>query len=115
MASLVSVAKRNFNERYNIHVVLLLALKLQQVVVGAANRIGIFAANCRARVIDRAAARFRIQKLTSLAEQRISFASEHALFRIHLGEARRCLFLSNTKMLSQPADIAGCDLDSFVD
>jgi len=74
------MGERDFYQRYNIGVVLLFALKLQQIVISAARRVREFAANQRTRVINSTLAGFRIQKCAGLAEYRISLAPQNPFF-----------------------------------
>lgn len=50
----------------------------QEIVVAASKTVGILSANCRARFIDRASARFGIEKLADLLEDVILFMTKHA-------------------------------------
>jgi len=83
-----SVAERNLHERYDVGIALLLLFKFEQVVIRAALGVGELTANSRTRVVNGAASRFEIEKMTGLAEQRVGLASQHALLLVHFGEAR---------------------------
>src|SRR5881227_3913071 len=73
------VAKRDLHERHDRLVRLLAALELEQIIISTARARRILATDCGARVIDRTAARLRVEKLASLAEDRIGLAPQHRL------------------------------------
>jgi hypothetical protein len=86
---LITVLKSNLDEWNDIRIVLLLAFKLNQIVVSAARGDGKLTANKRPRVIDGAFARFLIQEHTGLSKQPVSFASEYSFFPKDLGKSLR--------------------------
>ena len=60
--------KSDLDERDNVRIVLLLAFKLNQIVVSAARGDGKLTADERSRVIDGALPRFLIQEHTGLSK-----------------------------------------------
>lgn len=83
-----SVAERNLHEGYDVRIALLLLFKLEEIVVRAALGVRELTTNSGTRMVNSAASRFQIEKVTSLPQQRVGFASQHTLLLIHFSEAR---------------------------
>src|ERR1041384_3649824 len=109
------IAKRNLHERHDRLVVLMSALKLNQVVISTTRALWIFATDRRPRVIDRATARLRIEKLAGFAEDRIAFAPEHRLVLPHSRVTSLRHFIGDIEVPRQPFDVALRHLHAVVD
>ncbi len=109
-------AEGDLKQRKHIYVVLLFALKLQHVVVRAARTPRILAADFRARVIDRAAARLMIKKHASVhVEKLVVRAAQHALAGVHLRVTTDRGFNRNAEMLGEAIDVALRHLHTLID
>ena len=94
---------------------MLAALKCQQIVIGAARARRKFATDLRAREIDSALARLRIEKLAGLAEDRIGLSPQNLLAFPGGGETllgRRKIY---AKVIRQAFDVALGNLNALVD
>src|SRR5215213_1370023 len=114
---LLDLAEGDLDERDDGRVVLLPALELQEVVIGAARAIRVRAADRGARVVDRAAARLLIQEHARLLEDHVLAAAQHPLaarpldLRVTLlGRLRR-----QAEMFRQAFEVAPRDLYALVD
>ena len=83
-----------------VGIVLLLAFEFHEIVVGAAFGGWKLSAHCRSRVIDRTAARLRVDKLASDAEQLITLATQHPFLRVDLCETRCRHFFGDAEVFS---------------
>ena len=95
-------------------IVLLVALKTEQVVVGAARSGRKLTANCGTGVINRAASGFGIDELASLFKQRVFLSAQHSLFAMHLRVTSSSNFFSHTEVLGESSNITRCYLDTLV-
>ena len=109
-----SIPERDLHQRYRVGIVLLLAFELQQIVVGAAFGDGKLSAHRRPRVIDPAASRFRVDKLASLAEQRVTLAAQHSFLLVHLCITRCRHFFRNVEVFRQTTNVARRYLNALV-
>src|SRR4029453_815668 len=84
--------KRNLHQRNDIRIALLLAFKLDEIVIGATRGRRKFMTGAWARIVDRALTRFLIQKHASLTKQAIGLTPEYPLLAKQLGKALGCDF-----------------------
>ena len=111
----LAVSKGDLHQRHYGVIPLLAAFKCQQVVIGAARARRKFATDLRAREIDSALARLRIEKLAGLAEDRIGFSPQNLLAFPGGGETllgRRKIY---TEVIRQAFDVALGNLNALVD
>ena len=66
------------------------------------------------RVINGALARFRIQELTSLAENRVGLATQHPFVVVTTRKPLLRDLISDAKMFGQPLHIAFSYLDALI-
>src|SRR5262249_55505886 len=110
----MAVPKGDLHQRNHALVALLDALELQQVVIGTARVRGKVTTDPRARIINRALPRLRIQELTGFAEDRVSLLAQDALSLVGLGESRQRGLSLNLKMPGNAFDITSINLDPLV-
>src|SRR5262245_55954384 len=101
----VSIAKSNLHERQGRGVILLTALKGEQVIVRATLARRKFPTRQRPPVVNRAPTRFRIEEPARLAENRIFFAAQNLLALPGFSEALFCGGIVNREMARQTLDV----------
>ena len=110
-----TVSKGDLHQRHYGVIPLLAAFKCQQVVIGAARARGKFATDLRAREIDSALARLRIEKLAGLAEDRIGFSPQDLLTLPGCAEAPLGSRKIYPEVIRQAFDVAFGNLNALVD
>ena len=112
---LLPIAKCDLHHRNGVGIVLLFALKTKQVVIRAALRKGKLTTNCRSRIVDRAAAGFRMEELTRLAKKHILLPPQHPFLLENFRVARGRNLFGDAEVSREPANVARRDLHAFVD
>src|SRR4030095_1884322 len=110
----LSVLECNLHQRQGVGIALLLPLKLQEIVIGAASSVGKLTTDGRTCVIYRATTRLGIQKLTCLSKYRVSFSTKHTLLLIHLRKTCNRQLLSYVEVLRQSPYVARCNLHALI-
>ena len=111
---LMSVPKSYLHQRHDGVVALLRALEGQQIIICASRASRELAAGGRTALVDRAAARRRIKKLTGLAEDRIRLPSQNLLTLPGGGVSSLGGFKINTKVIGESLYVTPVNLNSFV-
>ena len=111
---LVSVAKGNLHQRQNGVVALLRALECQQVIIRAARAGREFTTDGWTAIVNRAATRRRIKKLTSLAKNRVGLPSQNLLALPGGCKAALRSFEVDIEVIGQPSNIALGHLHALV-
>ena len=111
---LLSVSKRNRYQRQRIRISLLLSLKLEQVIVGAASSVRILSTNGRTSVVDSALARLWVEKLAGFAKYRIGLATQYPFLFKKLRVSHRCDLFSYAKVSGQSSNITRRHLNTLV-
>jgi hypothetical protein len=95
---ITTILKSNLYKWHNVRVILLLAFKFYEVVIGAAGGSWKLATGKWARVVDRTFPRFLIQKHAGLSKQPISFAPQNSFFAEQFRKAPGCNFGGHAKV-----------------
>jgi len=112
---LVAIPKSNLHQRDYRVIALLHPLELQQIIVSAPSAIGESPADSRASQVNGALPRPGIEKLTSLPENRISFASQDPFVIVSGRKTPDRRINVNAEMIRQPLYVAARYLDPLID
>jgi len=71
--------------------------------------------NSRARMIDGATSRLRVNELARFLEERVLLTAQHAFLLVHLRITSGCNFYSYAEVLCQSAYVTRRHLDAVID
>jgi hypothetical protein len=115
LSFVLAVQESNFDKWNYLGIVLLFALKLNQVVIGATRRGRKLPARARPSVVDRTFPRLLIEKHASLAKETIGSPSQDSLLSEEFGVTSTCHFRRHPEMSRNSSHVSRGYLDAFID
>ncbi len=100
--------------RNEIVVALTAALGGEEIIITAAEAVRVLAADCRPRLVDRAAARLFIEKLADLLEYMVTLTAKHAVAIGYLRVPLLGLLISDAEMSGQARDVSSRNFDTII-